>query len=46
MNKKRRILIVDPANSPKSIQNNPDWRLLLACTIRHVPMAREALSQV
>ncbi|KAK9301256.1 hypothetical protein QLX08_006332 [Tetragonisca angustula] len=45
MNKKRRILIVDPANSPKSIQSNPDWRLLLVCSFRHMPMAREALSQ-
>ncbi|XP_017761435.1 PREDICTED: putative ankyrin repeat protein RF_0381 [Eufriesea mexicana] len=41
----RRILIVDPTNWPESIKDNATWKLLLACTLRHVPIAKEALSQ-
>lgn len=41
----RRVVIVDPVDWPQSIDDNIDWKLLQACTVRHVFIAREALSQ-
>lgn len=42
----RRVFIVNPTNWSESVNDNVSWKLLLACTLRHVPIAKEALSQV
>lgn len=41
----RRVQIQDPISSPEPVNGNVHGKLLLACTLRDVPTAREALSQ-
>ncbi|KOC66096.1 Ankyrin-3 [Habropoda laboriosa] len=41
----RRVFIVDSTYLPAPISDKNNWKLLLACTLRHVPLAKEALSQ-
>ena len=41
----RHVVIVDPVDWPQSLDDNIDLKLLQASTVRHVSIAREALSQ-
>lgn len=43
---KRYVTIVDPAEWPEDLTSNVNWKLLQACTLRHVPVVRAALSKV